>query len=84
MKSVFGSACSWMRPQIMPAMPVKRSQLSRNRTCLYVGREATTGKTPAHTTAPHAVENTETGLLSEGRHDRSWWRDSCLLFSEAF
>ena len=59
------------------------SRLSRIRTRLYMGRKATTGRSTAHTTAPHAVENPRTGLLSYGRRDRSWWRASCSLFSKA-
>ena len=51
-------------------MPVERSWVSRTRACLYIGREAMTGGTNAHTTAAHAVDNPQTGLVSYGRRNR--------------
>ena len=41
-----------------------------------------TGETTAQTTAAHAVDDPPTGLVSYGRRNRSWWRDSCSLLSE--
>ena len=39
---------------------------------MYMGREAMTGGTTAHTTAAYAVDNRQTGLVSYVCRDLSW------------
>ena len=60
---------SWLD---VPPKSAWRDSEYRTRTRLYIGREAMTGGTAAHTIVPHAVDNPQRGLVSYGRYHRAW------------
>ena len=61
---------SWLD---VPPKSAWRDSEYRTRTRLYIGREAMTGGTAAHTIAAHAVGTPQRGLLSYGRCHRAFY-----------